>query len=91
MKNLIKDAEFWMIICSTAAIVSLNIITFSQRSQIYTLKTSNKQLRADIDSLKQECLSKELSIGRYEYTIDCLEDMNPQAAKAFNDVLSDTE
>ena len=44
-----------------------------------------------IDSLKQEILCRDIDLGRYEYMIEEIEDTNPKAAQAINEILSQTE
>ena len=43
------------------------------------------------DSLLGESFTKDIQIGRYEYAIDRLEDENPKAYQALDEILSHTE
>jgi hypothetical protein len=91
MKKVLKDFDFWMSIVMIASAITLYCLVINSMRNEKDLQTDVKQLQTTIDSLKQECLFKDIDLGRYEYTIDQLEDTNPQAAKAFDDILSNAE
>ena len=57
----------------------------------HEVSIENNILKLKSDSLSQEILCKDIDLGRYEYMIEELEDTNPKAAEAVNQILSKTE
>jgi hypothetical protein len=57
------------------------------KSQVITLKSQSGN-----DSLLNELFIKQTEVGRYELSLDYLKDINPKAAKQFEDyMLHETE
>ena len=46
------------------------------------------ELRNQLDSLRDEAFNLSNALGRYELTLEYLKDIDPKAAKKFNDYLS---
>jgi hypothetical protein len=91
MKKLLKNSDLWMAVVTIVSILGLNFLIFRGVDREKCLKTDVKQLQSTVDSLKQECLSKDIDLGRYEYSLEQLEDVNPQASQAFYEILSNAE
>ena len=66
--------------------IALTAANLMEKSKIET-----KRLNQTVDSLKQEILIRDFDLGRYEYMLDELEDVNPDAAEKIYEILSQTE
>jgi hypothetical protein len=60
-----------------------NITITKQKVEISTLKSQSGN-----DSLLNELFSKQTEVGRYELTLDHLKEINPKAAKQFEDYMA---
>ena len=54
-----------------------------QKTQIINLKS-----QSGIDSLQTELFIKQTEVGKYELSLDHLKEINPDAAKEFEDYMS---
>ena len=61
---------------------------YTQNEKITELKTSIVKQEKVIDSLQTNLFEVQTSLGRYELTLDNLKDINPNAAKQFENYLS---
>jgi uncharacterized protein YlxW (UPF0749 family) len=59
-----------------------NTIT-RQKTQIIELKS-----QSEIDSLQTELFTKQTEVGKYELSLEHLKEVNPDAAKEFEDYMS---
>jgi hypothetical protein len=59
-----------------------NTIT-RQKTQIIELKS-----QSGIDSLQTELFTKQTEVGKYELSLEHLKEINPDAAKEFEDYMS---
>jgi hypothetical protein len=59
-----------------------NTIT-RQKTQIIELKS-----QSGIDSLQTELFTKQTEVGKYELSLEHLKEVNPDAAKEFEDYMS---
>jgi hypothetical protein len=59
-----------------------NTIT-RQKTQIIELKS-----QSGIDSLQTELFTKQTEVGKYELSLEYLKEVNPDAAKEFEDYMS---
>lgn len=57
----------------------------------HEVSIENNILKLKVDSLNQEILCKDIDLGRYEYTIEELEETNPKAANEFYKILLNKE
>lgn len=73
------------------ATISMLIYTaYEQNQTINTLKDTVKELKSNSgkDSLQAELFIKQTEIGRYELSLENLKEVNPKAAKQFENYLN---
>jgi uncharacterized protein YlxW (UPF0749 family) len=73
------------------ASVGLMIYTmYEQNDKINDLKSQVKTLKEQngLDSLQAELFTKQTEVGRYELSLDYLKEINPKAAKQFEDYMT---
>jgi hypothetical protein len=70
---------------------ALLFVIYNQNKQLKELKVENgsiELLTNQCDSLKSEMFSRDVEVGRYELTLEYLKEVNPKAAKEFEDYMS---
>ena len=94
MKEFI--AKYQKAIVGTGA-VSVLLICFLQQKELAKLRAEHKmevvvggdiQKAQTIDSLQSELFVQKTIVGRYELTLEHLKEVNPNAAKQFEDYLN---
>ena len=79
-KQLLGTASIGLILYT---MYEQNITITKQKVEINTLKSQSGN-----DSLLNELFSKQTEVGRYELTLDYLKEINPKAAKQFEDYMT---
>jgi hypothetical protein len=79
-KQLLGTASIGLILYT---MYEQNITITKQKVEISTLKSQSGN-----DSLLNELFSKQTEVGRYELTLDHLKEINPKAAKQFEDYMA---
>jgi len=79
-KQLLGTASIGLILYT---MYEQNITITKQKVEINTLKSQSGN-----DSLLNELFSKQTEVGRYELTLDHLKEINPKAAKQFEDYMA---
>jgi hypothetical protein len=59
-----------------------------QKVDLGVLQHQNDSLRNQFDSLRDETFNLSNALGRYELTLEYLKEIDPKAAKKFNDYMS---
>ena len=95
--KIITQIRFYLVIV-TIAFLSLGINYLNLREELKKCQTDKgyipggdiekAELRALVDSLRDENFIKSTEIGRYEITLDWLKETNPKAGKEFEDWMS---
>jgi uncharacterized protein YlxW (UPF0749 family) len=71
--------------------VGLMLVTmYEQNNKINDLKSQVVELKEQngVDSLQAELFIKQTEVGRYELSLDYLKEINPKAAKQFEDYMT---
>jgi hypothetical protein len=79
-KQLLGTASIGLILYT---MYEQNITITKQKVEISTLKSQSGN-----DSLLNELFTKQTEVGRYELTLDYLKEINPKAAKQFEDYMA---
>ena len=69
-------------------VISMGIITVISTNENRKLKLEIESQRSMIDSLHDENFNSSTELGRYEITLEHLKEVNPKAAKDFEDYMS---
>lgn len=77
-----------MFIIATLIALWLMVMWSNQDIEIKRLSAERDSLIGTKDSLNSELFNEKCLSGRYELTLDHLQEVDPKAAKVFNDYLS---
>lgn len=77
-----------MFVAATLTALWLMVMWSNQNIEIKRLSGERDALIKTSDSLNMELFNEKCMTGRYELTIEHLEEVDPKAAKKFNDYLS---
>lgn len=77
-----------MFVAATLVALWLMVMSSNQSIEIKEVSYQRDSLMRLSDSLNSELFVEKCMNGRYELTLDYLQEVNPKAAKEFNDYLS---
>ena len=70
-------------ILTACSLLALLTTIYFQNERINQFKVEVKTLQSTSDSLHDEVIIKHIQLGRYELTLDHLQEVNPKAALEF--------
>ena len=73
---------------TAGSLLALLTTIYFQNERINQFKVEVKTLQSTTDSLRDENFIKDVEIGRYELTLDYLQEVNPKAALQFVNYMS---
>ena len=73
---------------TAGSLLALLTTIYFQNERINQFKVEVKTLQSTTDSLRDENFIKDVEIGRYELTLDHLQEVNPKAALQFVNYMS---
>ena len=76
-----------MFVASTLALLWMIVMWSNKDIEVKSLSMERDSLIHISDSLNMELFNEKTQTGRYELTLEHLEEVNPGAAKEFNDYL----
>jgi hypothetical protein len=78
-----KKSTLGLVVLIGLTIAALGMLTISQHNQIVELEKN----QIELDSLRDETFILGVELGRYEITLDHLQETNPKAAKEFEEFM----
>ena len=78
-----KKSTLGLVVLIGLTIAALGMLTISQHNQIVELKKN----QIELDSLRDETFILNVELGRYEITLDHLQETNPKVAKEFEEFM----
>ena len=70
-------------ILTACSLLALLTTIYFQNERINQFKVEVKTLQTTVDSLRNEVFIKHIQLGRYELSLDHLQEVNPKAALEF--------